>query len=207
TAVAATNQAVTLVSVAIASIPCAIAAWVVTGPSALSIALVAHAVALGIAGAAMRGGMRARWALGWFRARFARFGRHASQFHEAAHETSLLPPGTLAAMIVGRGFQIAQLAVFAFALGIDISMAKALVAQGVHLVVMAIAVFVPSQIGASEGAFALSANALGTTVSKAMVVALLIHVVQLAWVLIGSMTPILWRAVEARRVITEPHSR
>jgi hypothetical protein len=44
---------------------------------------------------------------------------------------------------------------------------------------------VPGQIGALEGAFSFFADAVGTTRRQGVALALLIHLIQLAWVLVG----------------------
>jgi len=53
---------------------------------------------------------------------------------------------------------------------------------------------VPGQIGALEGAFSFLADAVGTTRRQGVAIALLIHLVQLAWVLVGFVVFALGRA-------------
>lgn len=194
TAVAATNQALTLLASGLVSIPCAYAAWRITGRSAFTGLLVAHAIGLTAVGVAMRHEMRGRRVTGWLGGRFRAVERHAEAFRSAAAETALVPRSPLAAMMLGRVLQIVQYAVVAHAAGVDVSALRALFAQGVSFISMALGVLVPGQIGAAEGAFALSAEALGTTVASATVIALLVHCVQAVWILVGTLTPLVWPA-------------
>ena len=64
--------------------------------------------------------------------------------------------------------------------------------HGVYLVVAAIGVMIPGQLGASEGGFAYSAEMLGTTEARAMSIALLAHAIQLALVGVGFVVLALW---------------
>ena len=68
-----------------------------------------------------------------------------------------------------------------------------LFAQGLNLVALAVGALVPGQLGVSDGAFALSAKTLGTTTAKAMSIALLAHAMQVLFVLVGSLLPLLWK--------------
>ena len=65
-------------------------------------------------------------------------------------------------------------------------------ADGTYLVIAALGVLVPGQIGASEGGFALAAEALGTDAARAISIALLSHAVQLALVAVGFLVLVLW---------------
>jgi len=193
TAAAATVQAATLLATALISIPCAWAAWVVSGSSWLTLSLLVHAVALFILGAGMRLAMRAPRLGRWFGGRAGRFARGAASFQDAARESPVLVPGPTAALFAGRVLQVAQYAVLAYAVGFDLTAVQALIAQGLNLVALAAGALVPGQIGVSEGAFVLSASTLGTTEAKAMAIALLAHVLQVATLPLGALTPMLWK--------------
>ena len=65
--------------------------------------------------------------------------------------------------------------------------------HGVYLVVAAIGVLVPGQLGASEGGFALAADVLRAEVAQAMGIALLSHAIQLSLVAAGLVVLALWR--------------
>ena len=180
-AAAATSQAASLVSGGLISIPCALAAYLLTGASWLTLALGMHALALVLAGLGMRAGMRARWA------------PRTHLFQELPRDGALLPARPLVATLLGRLLQVVQYGTLAVAVGIDTSAVEALVAQGLHLVSMAVGSLVPGRFGVSDGAFALSASAFGTTTAKAMSIALLAHGLQVLLVLVGSLTPLVWK--------------
>jgi hypothetical protein len=194
TAAAATSQAATLLSTGLISIPCAWAAYRLTGSSAVTLALVAHAAALLVAGVAMRALMRARRLGRWLARRSVRLGRGAASFQEIARESPVLAPRATAALVAGRVLQIVQYGFLAHAAGVDVSALRALLAQGLNFLALAAGTLVPGQVGVSEGAFVLSAGALGATEATAMAIALLAHVVQVVFVPIGTLTPLVWKA-------------
>jgi Lysylphosphatidylglycerol synthase TM region len=193
TAVATTNQAVTLIAAGLVSIPCAWAAYRDGGASVLTAALVVHAVVLTGTGTAIRAAARARGLGGWLGRRFRRIERDTAAFHDAAREAPLLPPGPILAMSAGRVVQMAQYGVLAHAVGVEITAERALLVQGVYLVSIAVGVLVPGQVGVNEGAFTLLANPLGTTTANAMALSLLNRVLTAFWILVGSLTPLVWR--------------
>ncbi len=201
-AAGATNQAVTLLVGAIVSIPCALAAWHITGVSTVTIALVVQAAVLAASGMAIRAGARGESALGTRLA--ARFGLNLSEFRTTSRAVALFPRRPTAAMLVGRLFQVLAFAVAAHAVGVDVSVARAFYAQGISMIVLALGVFVPGQLGASDGAFAASAEPLGTTVAAAMSIALLGHVMQIIWVAIGATVLLTWRAHERAHPTVPP---
>ncbi|QRN96477.1 flippase-like domain-containing protein [Archangium violaceum] len=192
-AAAATSQAAALVSTGLISIPCALAAYVMTGPSWLTLALGVHMVVLVLVGASMRAGMRAHRLGAWLKRRFHRIAPHTEVFQESARSCALLPARPILATLLGRVLQVVQYGILAMAVGIDVTVVGALVAQGLNLVALAVGTLVPGQFGVSDGAFALSAKAFGTTAAKAMSIALIAHVIQVLFVLMGALTPLVWR--------------
>ncbi len=198
-AAAATSQAAALVSTGLISIPCAVAAYLMTGPSWLTLALGVHMVVLVLAGASMRAGMRARGLGAWLKRRFHRIAPHTETFQESARSSGLLPVRPILATLLGRLLQVVQYGVLAVAVGIDVTVVGALVAQGLNLVALAVGALVPGQFGVSDGAFALSARAFGTTAAKAMSIALIAHAMQVLFVLVGALTPLVWRTPGGER--------
>ncbi|HSP80283.1 MAG TPA: lysylphosphatidylglycerol synthase transmembrane domain-containing protein [Myxococcaceae bacterium] len=192
-AAAATAQAASLVATGLVSVPCAVAAYLMTGASGLTLALGAHAVLLVLLGTGMRAGMRARRLGAWLRRHSRRFAPHAERFQESARSTGLLPPRPIVALVVGRGVQVVQYATLAVAVGIDTTVVEALFAQGLNLVALAVGSLVPGQLGVSDGVFTLAAEAFGTTPAKAMSIALVAHVLQVLFVLVGVFTPMVWK--------------
>lgn len=190
------NQANTLLSSGTFTLLSAAAAYAVTGLSILTWALLAHSVLMNASGLAIRAAARYERLGRWLGRRFRRVERHVAAFHATSRETRLFPPKPVVAMMIGRGFQAAHFAVLAAAVGISPSVADALALHGVYLVVAALGVMVPGQIGASEGGFALAADTLGTTVPRAMSIALLAHTIQLLLVGVGFVVLLLWRSPE-----------
>ena len=70
-------------------------------------------------------------------------------------------------------------------------------AHGVYLMVAAIGVMIPGQVGASEGGFAAAAESLGWTSAQAVAVPLIAHAIQLALIAVGFVVLMSWRG--ARR--------
>jgi lysylphosphatidylglycerol synthase-like protein len=165
-AAAATSQAASLVSGGLVCLPCAFAAYLRTGASWLTLVLGMHALVLLLVGLGMHTGM---------------------------HGRALPPARPLVATLLGRTLQVAQYGTLAVAVGIDTTVVEALVAQGLHLVSMVVGALVPGQFGVRDGAFALSASAFGTTPARAMSIALLAHGTQGLFVLLGSLTPVVWK--------------
>ncbi|MDI1450742.1 lysylphosphatidylglycerol synthase domain-containing protein [Polyangium sp. 6x1] len=194
TAAAATGQAMTLVSGGIVSVPCAAAAYVISGASPITMALVVHAALLVAVGTGIRVAMRAPW-LGALAGRLSRrAGERLDAVKARACETSLLPPGPIAAMLLGRAIQVAQYAILARAVGAATGVSRALVAEGASMVALALGAFVPAQVGVSEGAFAWSADVIGATLPQALAIALLAHALEAFFVAVGAVVPLVWRA-------------
>lgn len=194
TAVATVNQAVTLYANAVISVPCALAAYALTGPSVLTFGLLGHAVFVGVLGWVVRAGTRARGVGRSMGRRFEGLAKHAEAFHDHARDVPLFPVVPIGAMVLGRAMQAIELGVIMHAVGLRAGVVRALFAQGLTMVALALGVLVPGQIGATEGAFALGASELGITAADGIVIALLAHCAQTFWVVVGALTPLLWRA-------------
>ncbi|MFY0563335.1 lysylphosphatidylglycerol synthase transmembrane domain-containing protein [Archangium lansingense] len=192
-AAAATSQVAALVSGGLISLPCTLAAYLLTGASWLTLALGVHALVMLLAGLGMHAGMRAHGPGAWLKHHLHRFAPHTESFQKALHGGVLPPAQPLVATFLGRTLQVVQYGTLAMAVGIDTTALEALVAQGLHLLSMAVGILVPGRFGVSDGAFALSANAFGTTTARAMSIALLAHGMQVLFVLLGSLTPLVWK--------------
>lgn len=197
-AVATANQANTLLSSGTFTLLSAGAAYLTTGPSILTWALLIHFVSMNACGLGLRALARYERLGAWLSRRFPRFESEIDRFHETSRETRLYPVRPVAAMMVGRGFQAAHFAVLAAAVGISPSVLGALAVHGVYLVIAAIGVAVPGQLGASEGGFAMSADVLGTTEARALSIALLAHAIQFLVVALGFVVLALWPAQPKR---------
>lgn len=196
TAVATTNQAVTLFGVALISVPCTMAAYSTTGMSLLTVLLFVHTLVAAGAGLVIRVGARAHGSSRWLSRRFERLAKHAPAFHEAARGVAIVPLVPMIAVAAERLMQVLGWALLAHAISVHVTLNLALLAQGLSLIAMAAGILVPGQVGATEGAFALASGTLGLTVADALSIALLSHVVQSLWVAVGVLTPVLWKVPE-----------
>lgn len=186
------NQANVLISSGTFTIASAVAAYVVTGPSVLTALIVAHVVIMNASGLALRAAARYERFGAWLARRFPKVSASAETFQDASRETALVPAKPVVVMIFGRAFQAGHFGILAHAVGLDPGVLGALTVHGVYLVVAALAVLIPGQIGASEWAFSAAAGSLDTTVARAMSIALLSHAVQLVLVGVGFCVLILW---------------
>jgi hypothetical protein len=187
TSVGFVNQAATLMAVALFSIPCGIAMFVLTGPSLWFLASTIHTVVLAASGIGLRAATRARGPVVWLGKRFPRLAPRTELFRDHASGVGLWALGPTCALTLNRCLQAAEYAVAARAVGIDVTFLRALAAQGVNLVAAAVGVIVPGGLGTTDGAFTLAAGMLGTTAAAATSLALLIRCMQVIWLLVGSL--------------------
>ena len=192
-ALGTTNQANVLISSGTYTLFAAVAAYVTTGPSVLTWALAVHFVMMNASGLVLRGAARYERFGAWLARRLPKIAEHAREFHAASRETALVPAKPVLAMMGGRALQSAHFGVLAMAVGLSPGVLGALAVHGVYLVVAAIGVLVPGQLGASEGGFALAAGVLGAREAQAMSIALLSHAIQLVLVVAGLIVLALWR--------------
>jgi hypothetical protein len=205
--VAFINQAATLMSVGLFSIPCGIAILALRGGTGTTggtdatvwfWACAIHAVVLVGSGLALQATTRAKGPGRWIVKRFPRMAAGATAFRAHAAGGGWLAGRTTTALLVGRALQTVQLGLAAQAVGIDASLLRALAAQGVNLVAAAVFVLVPGGFGTTDGAFALAAGVLGTDAAKATSLALLVRCMQLVWVTIASLVALAGRRRAAR---------
>jgi hypothetical protein len=199
TANATLLQSLSLVAGAAISIPCIWAALHLSGLSTLTGLIFAQAVLAAALGLGIRLATRAQKLGGFLERRFRRFAEQARQFRASARDAPLFPVAPFAAVALGRALQIVQFWLLVRAVGISASIEHALLAQGVNMVAIAAGSFVPGQLGASDGAFALSAEALGCSVASAVAIALLAHVLQVIWLGVGALVPLVWKLPETEQ--------
>lgn len=192
------NQANVLISSALFSLPCAVAAALVSDDVRLPIAIVAHFVVLMLSGIGLRVLATNAHIERFVVRRLPRLAPRLASFHEASRESALIAWPPVLAMGLGRGMQTLEYALLAYAVGIDVTVLGALAVQGTNLVAAAIGVLVPGQLGSAEAVFALAATALSTTVARATSVALLAHVLSFFWVAVGLVIVLAWRGQGAR---------
>ncbi|WP_244224432.1 lysylphosphatidylglycerol synthase domain-containing protein [Corallococcus sicarius] len=206
TAAAATSQAASLGAGGLISFPCAVASYLMTGWSAFTVGMLVHGFVLLLASLGMRAGLRAKRLGAWMQRRCAKWGAHAEVFQASVCAGGLCPWRPMLAFLVSRVLQVMQYAVLAHAVGIDATVVQALFTQGLYLVALAMGSLVPGQVGVTDGMFSLAAGAMGTSAAKAMSIALLAHAVQAVFVLVGALTPLVWRArkVTVAQVVPPP---
>jgi hypothetical protein len=96
--------------------------------------------------------------------------------------------------VAHRAVVLVEMVVLLYALGGRHGPGEALLAQGVGLVGGAVGDFVPGQLGATDGAFALAAPTLGLALADGIAIAVMLHAVQAIWAVIGWTVPLFWKA-------------
>jgi hypothetical protein len=193
TAMVASNQAWMLIAGGLWSLPCAMAALVLTGPGLLSASLAAHAVGACLLGAGMRAASGSRRVGGWVGKRIQRLGDAAQRFGGIAREAPIFSARPIAAFCAGRALQAVEFGVLLLAVGVPVvGAAQALLGQGILIVAAAVGLFVPGQLGAHEGAFSFWAADLGADAAMALAVPLLARVAQIFWVAVGAAVAVVW---------------
>lgn len=194
-AAAATRlQGVALVANALVTAPALWATYHRLGWDPVTWAVAANLVAtLVLGGAILVAGFRLRMGA-WLGRRSERVRDFGASLDDHLREGALLPPSAVAFESLSRLFQVAQCGLLVAAVGGVPGIGAALRAEGVLLVGGAVGDLVPAQLGATEATYTFSARALGLAPGDAMAIALLAHLVQLGWVAVGSVLPLLWPA-------------
>jgi hypothetical protein len=197
-AAAATRlQAVLLLANAIVSILCALAAFRWGAANGPVLAIAANAVLTLVLGAGILWA-GARSSLG---ARLAKLSARAEHFGPAFDAGLRSGPGfpirSVALSFTARIFQIAQYSVLVAAVAGRFDLVLGLLAEGVNLVGATVGDLIPAQLGATEATFTWSAGLLSISPSDAVSVALLAHAVQLFWVVVGLVAPLVPSRVAA----------
>lgn len=181
-AVAAANQSLALLGLALAALACLAGAATLPGTENLVAALGVVAAVTGGLGVAIRFAtlrIRGRWVR-----RFAP--RLARIVDDARTEVPRFVPALpLALFLVNRALQLVSIAVLLHAVGGAVSPAAVLAAGGVNLVGASLGDMVPGQLGTTDATFSVSAGLLGLTPEAAISIALTIHVIQMTWMAIG----------------------
>lgn len=155
------------------------------GPPALAWALAGNSAVMFVIGAAVLAlGAFARLGRGLARItqRAERFG---AAFDGALRAAPPLPVAPLAAAVAARLVQVTQYGVLVVAVGGAGGVSSALIAEGIHMLGASAGDLIPSQLGATEATFALSAPALGFAAADAVAIAILGRFAQLFWAAVG----------------------
>lgn len=195
-AVAAANQSLALLGLAIAAAACALGAAALGAAELVASLLIVAAITGGLGAAIRIATLRMRG--GWIR-RFAP--RIAAVVDDARAEIPRwIPPAPLAAFLASRALQLAGIAALLYALAGEASLAGALAANGVGLVGASLGDLVPGQLGATDATFSMAAGTLGLTPEAALSIALIVHLVQMAWLGIALAMELAIRVRDHRRV-------
>lgn len=199
-AIGIANQSMSLLGSAIVAIPCLVASLWMTGKGVVSAGILGFALFTAGAFTFIQLACRLKHVGGFLGRRFARIREATVTFQDAARDIPLFPPGAVAATVANRAIGVGEYALILFAIGRRHGLGEALLAQGVSSIGGAIGDFIPGQIGATDGAFALAAPALGMTAADGIAAAVMLHVAQILWALVGWTLPLWWRADRAEPV-------
>jgi uncharacterized membrane protein YbhN (UPF0104 family) len=155
--------------------------------------LFGNAVFLFGLGVGLRALLRSERVVRWAERRFPSRTALIERFRAASLPGDLFALRPAMFLAIGMTCQVLQMQVLATGVGAPGTIGGAFAAQGVHLVMASVAVFVPGQLGAREAAFGLAADALGTTSAAAVTIALLAHASQIALALLGFVVLFSWR--------------
>jgi hypothetical protein len=187
-AAATTNQSASLLAIGLMSAVCAVAGLTVSRALAVTFAVnavIACAVSAAVSGVARTGH------LGRLLGRFFPKGRAALDAVRAnAVRQGMRAP--LVGFIVGRVLQLAEYALALVAITGHAGFTRSLSTFGVAMVGGSLGDSIPAQIGVSDASFAAAAQGLGISTEDALTIALLAHMVQLAWIVFGLLTPLVW---------------
>jgi uncharacterized membrane protein YbhN (UPF0104 family) len=213
-AAGAVMQAATFVGVAFMSALCGAVILLNMGPAGsagaatsrlLGTLLLCNAALLFTLGVGLRALLRSRRAVRWAEKRFPTRAEVIERFRGAASTGDLLAFRPALFLALGMCCQVMQMKVLSGGVGAPGTVAGAFAAQGVHLVMASLAVFVPGQLGAREAAFGLAARAMGTTSAVATSIALLAHASQIVLAIGGFAVLFAWRhSSDAARPVTAP---
>jgi hypothetical protein len=145
---------------------------------------------------AARTGSAGRWIVRWPRVQAS-----LQHFDKIVRRGPSVLLAAVSAQALARLLQALQLALLLGLCGGIVSLASVAFAQALQLVGAAAGDLVPAQVGATDGAFVLAARGLGLSPTKALVVSLSLHAVQLlgAALIAAAAFVLWWREDRARR--------
>lgn len=198
-------QSATFVGVATMSAICGAATLALVSPGedaaivrTLTTLLFVNAGLLFTLGVGLRRLLRSARAVAWVEKKLPSQRARIERFRVAAAPGDLFAAKPALFLALGMTCQVLQMKVLSGGVGAPGTIGGAFAAQGVHLVMASLAVFVPGQLGAREAAFGMAASALGTTSANATTIALLAHASQVFLALFGFVVLLAWRAPRAR---------
>jgi len=188
------NQSAAMIGSALAGVPVAVVAYLLTGASALTLALLVFMLVSLVVVVAFQIACRRREVGGALIRRFMRMEQATADFEAALREIPLVPVAATACTLASRVLFTIELAVLLHGTSGHAGLGRTALALGASLVGGAIGDLVPGQLGASDGAFALAAPLLGITAAGGVAMTMTLHVVQILWGLFGWTVPFWWKA-------------
>jgi hypothetical protein len=192
-AVGTANQSLSLIANGIVAVPCAIAAYVETGLSLLTIAISTHCVVVVGGGLALQVASRSERVLLLVSRVSMRAAAPLRLYRDACVEHRLLPTRALGLHVVARALQTVGLGILLVAVTSQFKPVTALLGQAVSFVGGAAGDLIPLQLGATDGGWALAAPLLQLSAVDAVAITVLVHVVQVTWSLAGALVALVWR--------------
>jgi hypothetical protein len=188
------NQSAAMIGGALAGVPVALVAFLLTGLSPLTLALVVFMLVSLVVVAAFQIACRRRDVGGALIRRFTHLEQATADFEAALQKIPLVPVTATACTLASRALFTIELAMLLYGASGHAGFGRTILALGVSLVGGAIGDMVPGQLGASDGAFALAAPLLGITAAGGVAMTMTLHVVQILWGLFGWTVPWWWKA-------------
>src|SRR5262249_3564889 len=118
------------------------------------------------------------------------FGSSLEDLQRALRSLPRLPLEPLGWLVANRVLQVTELGVAMAAVGIHAPPSLAFIAEALVILGASAGDLVPGQIGATEAALAAAAPWLGGDRAAIIVVALLLHLAQTCWVVVGFALPL-----------------
>jgi hypothetical protein len=193
-AVGVANQATSLLGGAIGALPSVVVALWLTGLSPLTLAFATFVVFTTGAFAVLQVACRRPELGDVVLRRFRRMAQATAAFREALARIPVAPPLATLAALASRAVVVVELGLLLRVLGGRHGAGEALLAQGVIVAGGAVGDFVPGQLGATDGAFALAAPYLGLALVDGVAISVLLHTLQAMWAVIGWTAPFFWKA-------------
>ena len=193
-AIGATNQSMAMLGSVLIAVPCTLAALAMTGLSAITVGLAILTVTSAALLTAFQIAVRRPQIGGFLLRRVTGMEQATEAFRDAIARIPVLPLPAVAISFANRALNVVELGVLLRAVGGRHGAGEALLALGVNMLGGTVGDFVPGQLGATDGAFALGAPALGLALADGVAMAMTLHLVQITWAILGWTLPLWWKA-------------
>jgi hypothetical protein len=191
-AAAARLQGVLLLANGAISFACMAGALARRPPAIIPLAIAANAIAMIALGSlVLFAGARSR--IGALLARITSRAAHFGPKLDARlKEDPRSSRSAIVPAIAARVVQVAQCAILVAAVGGKLGLVEGLSAEGISLVGATAGDLIPGQLGATEATFMWTSDLLSLGGSEAVSIALILHLVQGFWVVVGLVASLVW---------------